>query len=279
MWIYIPEENNLMNSASLPAQAEESLEQNTSADSKQFVMSKSINIVKMSSRHESKTESLMMPQSGMMSGHLTETLGVESWMSLLRVSRVNRFQSQANRKPTWTKEIAGKIPFALLEKSSLNGAYWKTSQGCLPALTDISDKYSRTWTKAGILQGGECYRLPELEHRISGRDCGLLPTPKSTIWGDCPSERKRKSPDICAFVKMYPTPTVQDSKNNANASQYSRNFLSLNTVVGGSLNPNWVEWLMGYPIGLTDLKPLAMDRFQQWLEKFGIYYPNNEEAA
>jgi DNA (cytosine-5)-methyltransferase 1 len=22
----------------------------------------------------------------------------------------------------------------------------------------------------------------------------------------------------------------------------------------GQLNPNWVEWLMGYPIGWTDLK-------------------------
>ena len=24
---------------------------------------------------------------------------------------------------------------------------------------------------------------------------------------------------------------------------------------GGSLNPEWVEWLMGYPKGWTDLKP------------------------
>ena len=26
------------------------------------------------------------------------------------------------------------------------------------------------------------------------------------------------------------------------------------TPVGGSLNPPWVEWLMGFPIGWTDLK-------------------------
>jgi hypothetical protein len=30
--------------------------------------------------------------------------------------------------------------------------------------------------------------------------------------------------------------------------------------VGGSLNPTWVEWLMGWPLGWTDLKPLATDR-------------------
>lgn len=29
----------------------------------------------------------------------------------------------------------------------------------------------------------------------------------------------------------------------------------------GHLNPEWVEWLMGRPIGWTDLKPLAMDKF------------------
>jgi len=40
---------------------------------------------------------------------------------------------------------------------------------------------------------------------------------------------------------------------------------------GGTLNPNWVEWLMGWTIGWTDLKPLAMDKFQQWLNLHGKY--------
>jgi hypothetical protein len=29
---------------------------------------------------------------------------------------------------------------------------------------------------------------------------------------------------------------------------------------GGKLNPNWTEWLMGWPIGWTDLKPLETDK-------------------
>lgn len=33
---------------------------------------------------------------------------------------------------------------------------------------------------------------------------------------------------------------------------------------GGKLNPDWVEWLMGWPIGWTASKPLATDRFQSW---------------
>jgi hypothetical protein len=37
----------------------------------------------------------------------------------------------------------------------------------------------------------------------------------------------------------------------------------------GSLNPMWVEWLMGWPLGWTDLKPLETDKFQRWLDEHG----------
>jgi hypothetical protein len=36
------------------------------------------------------------------------------------------------------------------------------------------------------------------------------------------------------------------------------------------LNPNWVEWLMGWPIGHTALKPLATDKFQEWRQQHSI---------
>lgn len=91
-------------------------------------------------------------------------------------------------------------------------------------------------------------------------------------------------------VTLFPTPTTQDSKNDGGPSQFDRNTIPLNahvkiwptptapgknqvgtigewggsgnplrtpetmTLKGGSLNPTWVEWLMGYPIGWTDLK-------------------------
>tara|TARA_S200002703_G_scaffold135340_1_gene124197 strand:+ start:469 stop:987 length:519 start_codon:yes stop_codon:yes gene_type:complete len=52
---------------------------------------------------------------------------------------------------------------------------------------------------------------------------------------------------------MLPTPTCEDAKNNGNQSRANRNSLPLNGVAGGKLNPQWVEWLMGFPIGWTDL--------------------------
>ena len=32
-----------------------------------------------------------------------------------------------------------------------------------------------------------------------------------------------------------------------------------------------VEWLMGWPVGWTCLKPLEMGRFQQWLRSHGAH--------
>lgn len=34
----------------------------------------------------------------------------------------------------------------------------------------------------------------------------------------------------------------------------------------GQLNPDWVEWLMGWPIGWTSLEPLSADNFAQWFD-------------
>lgn len=38
---------------------------------------------------------------------------------------------------------------------------------------------------------------------------------------------------------------------------------------GGTLNPTWVEWLMGWPLGWTDCAGSATARFQQWCHSFG----------
>lgn len=45
--------------------------------------------------------------------------------------------------------------------------------------------------------------------------------------------------------------------------------VNLQDQIGGKLNPPWVEWLMGWPIGWTALEPLATDKFQQWLVSHG----------
>ena len=40
--------------------------------------------------------------------------------------------------------------------------------------------------------------------------------------------------------------------------------LTPNCVEGGKLNPEWVEWLMGWPMGWTGLQPLETAKFHEW---------------
>jgi len=65
--------------------------------------------------------------------------------------------------------------------------------------------------------------------------------------------------------QMWPTPDASDRGPRSadlvvNQSTVRRRDsgqkrgMDLQTAAGGSLNPQWVEWLMGYPEGWTDLK-------------------------
>ena len=97
----------------------------------------------------------------------------------------------------------------------------------------------------------------------------MWPTPTQGMWkqdvndnGEYAKRIQKKGNQIMlpAAVKLWPTPTVNDSKNNAGPSQFKRKGTNLNVAVAkagetsGTLNPTWVEWLMGYPAEYTDLK-------------------------
>ena len=57
-------------------------------------------------------------------------------------------------------------------------------------------------------------------------------------------------------VAMFPTPTARDGKGCDPPGR--KGSPSLPAEIGGTLNPTWVEWLMGFPIGWTDLDALEM---------------------
>ena len=71
--------------------------------------------------------------------------------------------------------------------------------------------------------------------------------------------------------RMWPTPMAHDGKDcGSSPSQAGRNSPTLPVAAGGKLNPTWVEWLMGWPIGWTDLQPLETVKFQQWRASHGV---------
>ena len=56
-----------------------------------------------------------------------------------------------------------------------------------------------------------------------------------------------------AVAALFPTPKANCGNHPSNAPN-RQGSPDLQSVCGGSLNPTWVEWLMGFPIGWTDLE-------------------------
>jgi DNA (cytosine-5)-methyltransferase 1 len=85
--------------------------------------------------------------------------------------------------------------------------------------------------------------------------------------------KKRTNGLQTIVAAMYPTPRIGDATggttSNESQRRKKRKLVDVFPRDGGPLNPRFVEWLMGWPIGWTDLEPLATDRFQLWLEKHG----------
>lgn len=77
-------------------------------------------------------------------------------------------------------------------------------------------------------------------------------------------------PETVKLREFFPTPLANDAKNNGGPGQQARKSPQLGAVVGGALNPPWVEWLMGWPVEWTDLKPLEMGKFRSWLQLHSV---------
>ena len=101
------------------------------------------------------------------------------------------------------------------------------------------------------------------------------PTPKASDGNKRGSVSTHPRNGLAGVVENLPTPTASMSKGSSLATLTRKDGKSrvndrldhhVMNSHGGKLNPDWVEWLMGWPIGWTDLKPLEMDKFQSWLK-------------
>lgn len=70
--------------------------------------------------------------------------------------------------------------------------------------------------------------------------------------------------------RILPTPTARLYGSNCGgaAGRIGKNRPSLESMTGGPWIP-FREWMMGWPIGWTDLRPLGTDRFQEWRDWHG----------
>ena len=116
-------------------------------------------------------------------------------------------------------------------------------------LAGDSGLFSETWPRAGFVScDGRAFQLPSPARLKGGTVSGLLPTCTA-------SDAKRSSNGTTRNRRPCDGLTLTD-------------WLKLN-IGQARLNPCFSEWMMLWPIGFTDLKPLETDKFQQWLALHG----------
>ena len=156
---------------------------------------------------------------------------------------------------------------------------WRT---CQLSLLGGWMPFSGRWPRTGMTRNGRAFRLQALVPRISGIACSLWPTPDASVANDGETVEswdarraivKQTANNGNGFgkrltieAKRYPIPSARDWKNgHASEVTHARNSRPLNEQIvkqevngqsiqpKSSLNPAWVEWLMGFPPGWTDL--------------------------
>ena len=93
----------------------------------------------------------------------------------------------------------------------------------------------------------------------------MMPTPTTSTGGSNNNSKavteRGHGTNLVGAVKLWPTPAAQDGKNSTlPPSQRERDtipgaIIRSGISPGGQLNPQWVEWLMGWPQGWTESKP------------------------
>ena len=139
----------------------------------------------------------------------------------------------------------------------------------IQAIRGNPNSHYRLWPtpRASEFNGrGGGTRMPGTGGRILSQEVKLWPTPIATDWkngcgktGNRPEASAAKAGlKLGEAVKLIPTPTARDwNSGKASEATHARNSRPLSEQIGGSLNPDWVELLMGWPKGWSSLGPLT----------------------
>lgn len=188
-------------------------------------------------------------------------------------------------KGTLPAPVFGESMPGLFASLNQDGLWLKTWQGYCQSLLpgfveEDSELYSETWTKWGIVLDGHAMELPMLERRTNESECLLWHTP------DCSDRRspKSKQQGLSNQAKAYwRTPQSHNGAQGPKSKMFYEKCLktgqSAITLVDqvknqlankvklnkteGQLNADWVELLMGLPIGWTDID-VANEDIESW---------------
>ena len=264
-----------------------------SLDGEQFVQSSGNHIQQAYCAPDKMTVFSRLSRFGMTYKPLTDIPGEELLMSSVVAFHVRTLAQQEKATDSMESEAeCGNTWRGWLAKYDRATSLWRTAQcSFLEDLTECLEILPRS----GMTRDGLLWELPTLERRTNVTDFGSWPTP--TVSGNY--NKKGLSPTsgdglaTAVMKSMWPTPTVQGLNGGSNSrsaamkrgmwptptahnaketnapSEAARNTPTLAAQAGGALNPDWVEWLMGWPIGHTALKRLETAKSRNARQRHG----------
>ena len=270
-----------------------------SLDGEPCAQSKSTSIAGMSWSPDKTMDVSTRSRSGMTYELLTDDRGEDVLTWCLEGSLVRTSPAQEREQDsTGSVVVFGPKCGGLLARFDPDTSSLRTPQ-CL--LFAEGQELLETLPNWGSMQNGELWGHTIPAHLTSGTGCGSwVPTPTA---GDSKASGSRNTEESKAHAGVsltdfargdggkgrnqvkFPTPAARDYKGAnsrehcavngtgrkhmdqlANAVAYPDLYLGTEQQeqTGGQLNPDWVEWLQGWIIGMTSTAPLNPDRFRAW---------------
>ena len=183
-------------------------------------------------------------------------------------------QEKAQESMASSLDCGGKwrVSFARFDRDTCS---WRTAQCCL--FGDL-DKSSVIWPRSGMTVDGYAFLLPTVERPTRGTGSGFsgIPTPRAN------DAEKRGNfgatnpmNGVAGFVRQIPTPSATDWKCSSKPGQRRGQLTDPAMGVipaGGRLNPEWVEWLMNWPIGATSIEEINEGVYRAWKDAGEAYF-------
>ena len=194
-------------------------------------------------------------QYGTTLGHSTGRLGVGLLTSSQAASLVKMYQRPDGglASPRGIAAAYGRNISALLRRFDLSTSSPKTARCWL--LEDWISYYGilPDW---GMTAGGVLWELVTSVGFTNAPECGWLPTPMAQTRG------LLHKPGSHLTLMQW----LAGWQRKGYIGQDPAEIFKPTGLIGIP-NPQWVEWLMGWPMGWTGLKPLATGRFHKWLRR------------
>ena len=176
-----------------------------------------------------------------------------------------------------------------------DGSWQKMSEGCCQPLLisdqeETSELFCGTWSTWGLMRNGRVTALKPLARPTKEKECSSWPTPRvgdvsggdRTKWAA--QGKWQTGLREAVNLQNWPTPRAREGNSGEygckscerNAGKfYLDGVVKQEEKIKGQLNADWVEILMGLPIGWTDIDKSneELDEWPGWPAPLGANTP------